>query len=85
MSKTTIMSALCAAACFAAAASEMPDITAVSMSQADSREVTISYTLANAPAVVTVDIQTNAAGGAWASIGGEAIWNAMGEIGRAHV
>ena len=82
MSKTTIMSALCAAACFAAAASEMPDITAVSMSQADSREVTISYTLANAPAVVTVDIQTNVSGDAWASIGGENIQGLSGDVNR---
>jgi formylglycine-generating enzyme required for sulfatase activity len=49
------------------------------MTQNDAtRAVTISYTLANAPAVVTLDIQTNAVvGGAtvWASIGGANIQN----------
>ena len=61
---TAFASALCAAACGAAAfAADMPDVTAVTMTQADSREVTIAYTLENAPAVVTLDIQTNATDG----------------------
>ena len=58
----------------------VPEVADVTMAQASDRLVTITYTLSAAPAVVTVDIQTNAAGGAWASIGGEAIWNAMGDV-----
>ena len=81
---TTFAAALCAAA-FGTAAfadAEMPDVTAVSMSQADSREVTISYTLANAPAIVTLDIQTNVTGDVWASIGGENIQVLSGDVNR---
>ena len=57
--------------------SAVPEVTSVSMQQAeDSRLVTITYALANAPAVVTLDIQTNdTATGNWASIGGENIQN----------
>ena len=51
-------------------------VTSASIAQsADDRLVTIEYTLANAPAVVTLDIQTNATDGSWASIGGENIQN----------
>ena len=81
---TSFAIALCAAAfgmtVFADA--EMPDVTAVTMSQADSREVTISYTLANAPAIVTLDIQTNVSGDVWASIGGENIQVISGDVNR---
>ncbi|MBR2837364.1 MAG: formylglycine-generating enzyme family protein [Kiritimatiellae bacterium] len=80
---TAFASALCAAACGAAAfAADMPDVTAVTMTQADSREVTIAYTLENAPAVVTLDIQTNATDGSWASIGGENIQVLSGDVNR---
>ena len=48
-----------------------PVVSGVTMTQASDRLVTITYTLADAPAVVTVDIQTNATGDVWASIGGE--------------
>ena len=54
-----------------------PSVTVDSFSQAvETRAVTITYTLANAPAVITLDIQTNAVvGGAtvWTSIGGRNI------------
>jgi formylglycine-generating enzyme required for sulfatase activity len=58
----------------------VPEISGVTMTQANERLVTITYTLADAPAVVTVDVQTNNANGGWASIGGEAVWNAMGDV-----
>ena len=80
--KTGFMAALCGAASCAAMAAEMPEVTAVSMTQADSREVTIAYTLANAPAIVTVDIQTNVSGDVWASIGGENIQVLSGDVNR---
>ena len=64
-------------------------ISAVDMAQSSSsRLVTITYTLADAPAVVTVDVQTNANTSAaandpgWASIGGAAVWNAQGDVWR---
>ena len=82
--KTTkgFLSALCGAACCAAFAAEMPEVTAVSLSQEDSREATISYTLAHAPAIVTLDIQTNVSGDVWASIGGENIQVLSGDVNR---
>jgi formylglycine-generating enzyme required for sulfatase activity len=58
----------------------VPEISGVTMTQANDRLVTITYKLADAPAVVTVDVQTNNANGGWASIGGEAVWNAMGDV-----
>ena len=78
----TILAALASAALSAA----VPNVTGVAMSQANDRLVTITYTLSDAPAVVTVDVQTNAAANAasddpgWTSIGGEAIWNALGDV-----
>ena len=56
-----------------------PSVSVTGMTQDDTtRAVTISYTLANAPAVVTLDIQTNAVVDGvetWASIGGANIQN----------
>ncbi len=78
------------AAAFAAVAANaaVPEVTSVTMTQTPDRLVTIAYTLTDAPAVVTLDIQTNATANAasddpgWTSIGGEAIWNAMGDVWR---
>lgn len=83
--KTTIASALCATLA-ASAAATVPEVSGVLMSQASDRLVTITYTLSDAPAVVTLDVQTNANASAaaddpgWASIGGEAVWNAQGDV-----
>ena len=41
------------------ASGAVPEVTDVTMSQASDRLVTISYTLSDAPAVVTLDVQTN--------------------------
>jgi len=54
-----------------AAAAALPVVSDVTIKQGADRAVTISYRLANEPAVVTVDVQTNAGNGAWVSIGGE--------------
>ena len=65
---------------------DVPEVSAVTMSQDTTRLVTITYTLADAPAVVTLDVQTNAntSAGAndpgWTSIGGKAVWNADGDV-----
>ena len=63
-----------------------PVVSGVTMTQANDRKVTIEYTLADGPAVITLDVQTNATPNAaaddpgWTSIGGEAIWNATGDV-----
>ena len=84
--KKATVSALFAVAAISAFAA-IPEVTSVTMSQAsDSRLVTITYTLAEAPGVVTLDVQTNATANAsaddpgWASIGGVAVCNAQGDV-----
>ncbi len=69
-----------AAATSAALSAAVPEISGVTMSQGISRLVTITYTLADAPAVITLDVQTNVTGDVWASIGGGAVWNATGDV-----
>ena len=75
-----------AAATSATLTAAVPEISGVTMAQDVARLVTITYTLADAPAVVTVDVQTNANTSAaaddpgWTSIGGEAVWNATGDV-----
>ena len=75
-----ILIAALAAMTGAALHAAVPEISGVTMAQASDRLVTITYTLADAPAVVTLDVQTNVTGDVWASIGGEAVWNAMGDV-----
>ena len=54
---------------------------AVTMTQSG-RKVLISYTLRNAPAVITVDIQTNDAVAGWVSIGEENFMSLVGEVNK---
>ena len=74
------------AATTGAAMAAIPEVSNVTMTQAANRLVTITYQLADAPAVVTLDIQTNANTSAaandpgWTTIGGEAICNAQGDV-----
>ena len=78
------------AACVATAPSSsqaaVPEASNVTMTQAANRLVTITYQLANAPAVITLNVETNANTSAaaddpgWTSIGGEALWNATGDV-----
>ena len=65
-----------------AASAAMPKAENVTISGIGSREVTITYTLTAAPAVVTLDIETNTASGAWVSIGGEHIQRVSGDVNR---
>jgi formylglycine-generating enzyme required for sulfatase activity len=65
---------ICAAVSFA---TEVPVVTVTSFTQADDRTVTVKYTLENAPAVVTMDVETNGPNG-WVSIGGKAICGTYG-------
>ena len=69
-----------AAATSAAISAAVPEISGVTMAQGVSRLVTITYTLADAPAVITLDVQTNVTGDVWASIGGGAVCNATGDV-----
>ena len=68
--------AICAGLAFADAVT-VPTVSGVTLAQTGSRKMTITYTLSNGPAVVTLDIQTNYVNAAeetcWVSIGGEHI------------
>ena len=55
-----------------------PVVSDVTMTQ-EGYTVTINYTLSSEAGIVTVDIQTNATGGAWASIGGEHLTHFSGD------
>ena len=65
-----------------AAVAAVPKAENVAMTQFSSSEVTITYTLIAAPVVVTLDIETNTASGAWVSIGGEHIQRVSGDVNR---
>ena len=61
----------------------VPEVGNVVMSQpAGTRKVTITYTLANAPAVVTLDIETNVTGNVWASIGADNFQHVSGDVNK---
>ncbi len=85
--RTMLMLAAGAAASLAMADGLVPSVSNVAMAQADhSRTVTITYDLADAAAVVTLDVQTNRTGAAtsdaadWVSIGGENVGIAKGDV-----
>jgi len=80
MKTNKILFAAFAAVSVASLHAAVPEVSAVTMSQDANRLVTITYTLADAPAVITLDVQTNATGDVWASIGGEAVCNASGDV-----
>ena len=68
------------------AAADVPSVSSVSFSPGSGRDAAvISYTLENAPAVVTVDVQTNAladGSGEWTSIGGISMGELQGDANR---
>lgn len=77
---TFVVCGICSAMAFAEA---LPVVSEVEMTQTGSRTATITYSLANAPAVVTVDIETNFTENGevkWASIGGANIQNVSGDV-----
>lgn len=57
----------------------VPDISGVELKQ-EGNKVFVSYWLKNAPAVVTVDFQTNATDEVWASIGAENFQTLSGDV-----
>ena len=81
----TLLSVCVAAPALAFGAALVPSVSDVTMSQAQDRTVTITYKLANAPAVVTLDIQTNTTDGAWVSIGGENISGVLSGVPKGDV
>ncbi|MBR2839539.1 MAG: formylglycine-generating enzyme family protein [Kiritimatiellae bacterium] len=61
----------------------VPEVGNVVMSQPpNTRTVTIAYMLANAPAVVTLDIETNVTGNVWASIGADNFQHVSGDVNK---
>ena len=82
MTVRTIASSLSVAAGMAACADGVaPAITLDSVSQSPAQIVTISYTLTNAPAVVTFSMETNGAAG-WVRIDPAALRTAQGDVNR---
>ena len=79
----TIMIAVGVAFVGATLFAAVPEIGNVVMSQPPgTRTVTITYTLANAPAVVTLDIETNVTGNVWASIGADNFQHISGDANK---
>ena len=85
--KNIILTIAASAATFAATADLVPEVFEITMEQpATQRRVTIRYTLKTAPAIVTLDVQTNRTGAAtdvaadWVSVGGEALWAVSGDV-----
>ena len=81
--KAAILTAAGVAAAVSPSLAAVPEVTGVTMTQGNDRLVTIGYTLSDAPAVITLDVQTNYTESGetkWASIGGTAVCNATGDV-----
>ena len=68
-------------AAFTAAASAVPMVSNVTLSQSADGECTVTYDLAEAPAVVTLSVETNS-GGAWVPMDDKVVSRAMGDVNR---
>ena len=68
-------------AVFTAAASAVPMVSNVTLSQSADGECTVTYDLAEAPAVVTLSVETNS-GGAWVPMDDKVVSRAMGDVNR---
>ena len=79
-SRSILAIATAGAALSICAAVPAPQVSDVSMTQGANGDATITYSLSAASAVITLDIQTNAPGGAWVSIGGKAVSGAGGNV-----
>ena len=76
-----LVMAVCSASAAAMFAVGTPSVTGVSLScDAETKTVRVDYTLADAPGVVTFDIQTNVTGDTWASVGGKLLAGAWGDV-----
>lgn len=66
-----------------ASALEEPVVSNVNAKQGDgSRKVIVGYTLANEPAVITVDVQTNRGDDVWVSIGADKQVSLTGDVNK---
>lgn len=78
--KAILTTAAAGAVLSAFSAVPAPEVSVSGMSQGSQGVATISYVLSAADAVVTLDIETNATGNVWASIGGAAVSLASGDV-----
>jgi len=76
----TILSVV-ALPCAAFAAAEMPSATVTSVAQGADRVLRVAYTLADAPAVVTMAVETKGPSG-WTAVSAWALGTAMGGVNR---
>ena len=58
-----------------------PSVSNVVLSQNDGRECTVTYDLAEAPAVITLSMETNS-GSAWVAMDDKVVSRAMGDVNR---
>jgi hypothetical protein len=59
----------------------VPTVSNVEMSVEDGRDVTVTYDLANGPAVVTLSVETNS-GSAWVAMDDKVVSRAIGDVNR---
>jgi formylglycine-generating enzyme required for sulfatase activity len=85
--KHLILALAASATALSATADVVPEVSGVTMTQpVTQRRVTISYRLEKAPAIITLDVQTNKTGAAtdvaadWVSVGGEALNATTGDV-----
>lgn len=57
-----------------------PSVAINSVTQDADGIVTVSYTLSGASAIITLDVETNATGDVWASVGGAALKDVTGNV-----
>ena len=65
-----------------AALAGMPTATVTSVSQGTDRVLTVAYTMGEEPGVITMDVETKAQDGSWASVGPRALWYLEGDVNR---
>ena len=81
MNTKSLLLAALTAAIVATTPAAVPRVSNTQMTQAVNRLVTITYELADGPAVITLDIETNVTGTAeWVSIGGANIQQVTGDV-----
>ena len=81
MNTKSLLLAALTAAIAATMQAAVPRVSNTQMTQAANRLVTITYELADGPAVITLDIETNVTGTAeWVSIGGANIQQVTGDV-----
>ena len=75
----TLSCLLSFAAAFSLSAAD-PSVAIDSVTQDADGLVTVRYTLSGAPAIITLDVETNATGEVWAPVGGAALQDVSGNV-----